>query len=130
MCRYAYQNYRDHFACFECRKAFQFWQWPACDESTFQSKQRLLHMPREIVCADCSRPMTDMGLDFRAPPKADHAGWAVLKSLAANGFDFQELQAGVAPPRTAHEVKAWLDTRTDKCACDRPLEQLGTFPVV
>ena len=32
MCRYAWHNYRDHFACFDCRKAFKYWQWEDCDE--------------------------------------------------------------------------------------------------
>ena len=45
MCRYAWHNYRDHFACFDCRKAFKYWQWAETDEATFYRKQQLQHVP-------------------------------------------------------------------------------------
>jgi hypothetical protein len=111
MCRYAYHNYRDHFACFHCRKAFKYWQWEDCDESAWKMKARLHHVPREIVCPNCSRPMVDMGLDFKAPSKKDREAWKILEILCENGFTFDGCgcYVGFTPPRTLREVPEWLE---------------------
>lgn len=111
MCRYAWHNYRDHFACFRCRKAFKYWQWEECEERAWSAKARLHHVPREIVCPDCARPMVDMGLDFKAPPKSDREAWEVLEALYENGFAFYGCgcYVGFEPPRSLREVPAWLE---------------------
>jgi len=111
MCRYAWHNYRDHFACFRCRKAFKYWQWEDCDESAWKLRARLEHVPREIVCPDCSLPMVDMGLDFKAPPKDDREAWQILECLQEQGFAFHGCgcYVGFVPPRTLREVPAWLE---------------------
>ena len=112
MCRYAWHNYRDHFACFHCRKAFKYWQWEDCDESQWKMRARLEHVPREIVCPDCSRPMVDMGLDFKAPTKDDREAWQILEALHQYGFAFHGCgcdAGGFVPPRRLREVPAWLE---------------------
>jgi hypothetical protein len=112
MCRYAFHNYRDHFACFACRKAFKYWQWEPCDEATWK-KQHLKHMPRRIVCPDCGEPMVDMGLDFKAPKKSNREQWQILEALHANGFTFHGCgcYVGFNPPATLREVPSWLERR-------------------
>jgi len=126
MCRYAWHNYRDHFACFDCRKAFKYWQWEECDETTFRTKQRLEHVPREIVCPDCSKPMTDMGLDFKAPRKSDIEAWKILEILAQNGFTFHGCgcYVGFKPPRTLQEVPQWLEEHRRKSEGERILDKI------
>jgi len=116
MCRYSWHNYRDHFACFVCRKAFKQWQWKACDEDTFRTKQRLKHVPRKIVCPVCAKPMTDMGLDFKAPRKNNVEAWAILEILARNGYRFWGCgcSVGFTPPSTLREVSEWLSKRHDR----------------
>ncbi len=111
MCRYAWHNYRDHFACFDCRKAFKQWQWEATDEQTFREHQRLKHVPRKIVCPDCSSPMADMGLDFKSPPKDDVEAWEIIRALHDHGFTFHNCGCGVGfkPPRTLRQVPQWLE---------------------
>jgi hypothetical protein len=111
MCRYAWHNYRDHFACFSCRKAFKHWQWEECDEGEWARTARLHHVPREIVCPDCAQPMVDMGLDFKAPPRNDRKAWQILEALYENGFTFDSCgcYVGFKPPRTLREVPAWLE---------------------
>ena len=112
MCRYAWHNYRDHFACFLCRKAFKYWQWEECDEITWNKRRNLLHVPREIVCPDCARPMVDMGLDFKAPPRSDSVAWQILETLHSHGFNFQGCgcYVGFKPPKTLRELPRWLES--------------------
>jgi hypothetical protein len=111
MCRYAWHNYRDHFACFDCRKALKVWQWEDCDKSEWKIKKRLHHVPREVVCPDCGRPMVDMGLDFKAPPKDDREAWQILAALSQHGFTFHGCgcSVGFTPPRTLRELPGWLE---------------------
>jgi hypothetical protein len=125
MCRYAWHNYRDHFACFDCRKGFKYWQWAETDEASFRHKQQLRHVPRDIVCPDCSKPMADMGLDFKAPPKSDTEAWEILRALYEQGFTFHSCgcSVGFAPPRTLREVPEWLERHRKRSDAEKLLER-------
>jgi hypothetical protein len=127
MCRYAWHNYRDHFACFDCRKAFKYWQFEETDEVSFYRKQDLKHVPREIVCPDCSKPMVDMGLDFKAPPKTDAETWKILQSLYEHGFTFHGCgcSVGLIPPRTLRELPEWLEQHRTRTEGERLLDRFG-----
>jgi hypothetical protein len=123
MCRYAWHHYRDHFACFDCRKAFKHWQWEPCDERKFRKQQKLKHVPRRIVCPECSQPMVDMGLDFKAPAKSNVEAWQVLKALAENGVTFHGCGCfvGFKPPRRLREVPEWLESYRQKSSAAEQL---------
>ena len=110
MCRYAWHHYRDHFACFGCRKAFKYWQFEEVKEATFRGLQKLRHVPRQIICPECRQPMADMGLDFKAPPRSDTEAWEILRVLYENGITFHSCGCGVGftPPRTLREVPGWI----------------------
>jgi hypothetical protein len=126
MCRYAWHNYRDHFACFECRKAYKYWQWGLTDETEFAQKQKLQHVPREIVCPDCKRPMVDMGLDFKAPRRSDLEAWEILRVLHENGFAFHGCgcdAGGVVPPRTLRELSEWLEKHQHTTEAEKVLQR-------
>lgn len=127
MCRYAWHNYRDHFACFECRKAFKYWQWGITDEENFGHKQQLQSVPRDIVCPDCSRPMVDMGLDFKAPPKNDADAWEIMRALYDHGFNFSSCGCGVGfrPPRTLREVPEWIEQHRHRTEAEELLEKFA-----
>jgi hypothetical protein len=112
MCRYAWHNYRDHFACFDCRKTFKIWQWEDCEKSEWKFKKRLHHVPREVLCPDCGQSMVDMGLDFKAPHKDNREAWQILAILFDYGFDFHGCgcdAGGFVPPRTLGELPVWLE---------------------
>lgn len=127
MCRYAWHNYRDHFACFDCRKAFKYWQLEPVDEPTFKGRQRLKRVPREITCPDCSKPMADMGLDFKAPPKNDTEAWEILRALFAGGFNFASCGCGpgLEPPRTLRAVPDWIERHRKRDAGDKLAEKFA-----
>jgi hypothetical protein len=128
MCRYAWHNYRDHFACFDCRKAFKYWQWEPIDETAFTTKQKLEHVPREIVCPDCKQPMVDMGLDFKAPPKSDIQQWEIMRALHEHGFTFHGCGCfvGFKPPKTLREVPEWIENHRRKSEGEKLLEKYNS----
>lgn len=125
MCRYAWHNYRDHFACFDCRKAFKYWQWEPANETSFTTRQKLGHFPREIVCPDCQQPMVDMGLDFKAPPRKDTQQWEIMRALHEHGFTFHSCgcYVGFTPPKSLREVPDWIEQHRKKSAGEKLLEK-------
>jgi hypothetical protein len=115
MCRYAlYGPYKRHLVCFGCRKAFKR---PSPGEylqvkglaGAFAELQRLAYDPTLLAerekklgttlseleelasrhpCPECDQPMADMGLDFKAPRRADVQAWNRLRSLYKTGHVF------------------------------------------
>src|SRR5262249_27634527 len=106
-------------------KAFKYWQWEEADESYFLGRQHLDHIPREIICPDCSRPMVDMGLDFKAPSKNDTESWSILRALYEQGFTFHSCGCfvGFTPPRTLREVPEWIEKHRRRTDAEELLEK-------
>jgi DNA-directed RNA polymerase subunit RPC12/RpoP len=107
MCRYGgeYGPYKQHYACFECRKSF---------------KQPLdAHRPPEgersgdVTCPQCGGPMHSMGLDFQAPPRRNTRQWEKVRILFAHGYAYHSCGCGGPGdrPRTLGEVPAFLARR-------------------
>jgi hypothetical protein len=68
--RYAEHSYKQHWACFVCRKAFKY-----------------AHAT-EKTCPECGRKMIPMGLDFKAPPKNNLPQWRKVELLHLLGAHF------------------------------------------
>lgn len=81
MCRYACKSYKEHFACFQCRKAF---------------KRRLMADIKRganddsvpAKCPQCSALMANMGKDFEAPAQKAVKQWQHLQLLYTVGITF------------------------------------------
>ena len=130
MCRYAMHGpCKRHFACFSCRKAFK--QPPIIDylavqglgyayaelsrihhhAASLEFRERELNITLDVIestyrnsthkCPECSEPMIDMGLDFKAPRQSDAKAWRNLHGMYRVGHTFHT------------------------CGCDRP----GWIPV-
>lgn len=140
MCRYAFHSYKSHFACFDCRKTFK--KTPIDDyviraglEKAFQEitevygSKRLRKEAEERFgityeeireryladvssCPQCGKRMAAMGLDFRAPRKADEEAWDIVRELYDQGFSFTGCgcHVGYKPPAKKSELEAWLRT--------------------
>lgn len=84
MCRYAFKQYKEYYACFSCRKMFR------------QPHLRDLAKPVQLVpgelrivkCPQCGEAMHRMGLDFKAPPQDDVKQWKKVEILFQHGFTF------------------------------------------
>ena len=116
MCRYAeYGPYKNHFACFDCRKVFR----RAAEEGATASPERV------IVCPDCRGPMRDMGLDFKAPPRSDVKQWQKVALLYRAGFTYHSCGCcgpGFRPSKLA-DVDAFVEENTPISEAERVLKQ-------
>lgn len=68
MCRYGETHYKEHYACFQCRKAFRY--------------------SRPTICPQCRKPLTAMGRDFHAPKHTAKEQWKVVELLAQRRITF------------------------------------------
>lgn len=155
MCRYAVKNYKSHFACFSCRKAFK--KTPIDDyvqhqglDSAFAKITRVYGSPprrREVeaelgityqqivdqylkdvsVCPECAGPMAAMGLDFRPPAKADEEAWQIIATLYEHGFAFRGCgcSVGYAPPEHLRELPEWFKQHRRQSEGEKLLEQIS-----
>jgi hypothetical protein len=115
MCRYAFHTYKDHFACFVCRKTFKHFLF---GEAVWG--RRSLERPRierDPLCPQCRAPMANMGLDFRAPKQSDHKQWRKVELLYLNNVTFHNCGCGVGRrPQSLHDVPAFLRSRWQESA--------------
>jgi hypothetical protein len=113
-------GHKQHFACFTCRKAFKA-------RGTFGSRA-----DRPFACPQCKRPMTPMGLLFRAPPQGAMKVWRRLEELAHDSphppFEFprRQLVAGSCPK--CGVAGGWDGKRCVYCRYARRLRRHGGFP--
>jgi hypothetical protein len=100
MCRYAWNRYKPHFACFSCRKGFKRRRREDVDPQG---------IARPACCPQCSKPMSDMGLDFRPPKRTDVQGWTAAEQLFAVGVTFRNCGCGAGwRPVKAKELEVFL----------------------
>lgn len=109
MCRYGFHKYKSHYACFTCRKVFRvrpFDEWAS--ESVRNGEAA-----HEVLCPDCRAAMTDMGLDFKAPPKRNVKQWKKVELLRNAGVGYSSCGCSGPGyrPKTLSEVPAFLALR-------------------
>ena len=107
MCRYGlFGPYKQHYACFECRKAFK--RKPDSDLPDHLIRERGEDAP--VPCPDCARPMNCMGFDFEAPKKSNAQQWAKVALLYRHGFAYHSCGC-CGPgyrPATLKEAKTFI----------------------
>ncbi len=115
MCRYAeYGPYKNHFACFGCRKSFKrlpVSEWP-------KHLQPAEGVAAPAPCPQCGAEMVDMGLDFQPPPTDDVVRWQVVAFLYGQGFTFHSCGCGgpgYRPSRWA-DVPAFVESHRRRSA--------------
>jgi len=106
MCRYAGKSYKDHYACFSCRKVFRL--SPFSGWVTPEVRFGLL-VPT-VKCAYCALPMTGMGHDFKAPRQSDIKQWRKVQQLWEAGITFYSCGCGPGyRPASLREVPSFIE---------------------
>lgn len=102
MCRYGFHVYKNHYACFTCRKAFA--------------------RMSATTCPHCGGTLHSMGLDFKAPRRNDLKQWQKVEKLYLNGIGYYSCGCsgpGYRPTRL-NQVDDFLDARErEKLAKDK-----------
>lgn len=80
MCRYAYKDYKAHYACFDCRKTYK--------RKNMEDINGKKESEKEARCPQCGQLMANMGLDFAAPKMDDVKAWAHIQGLYTVGITF------------------------------------------
>ncbi|MCX6366661.1 MAG: hypothetical protein NTX57_08125 [Armatimonadetes bacterium] len=103
MCRYAHHIYKQHLACFICRKVW---------------RQERLDSQSAPLCPDCHQPLTDMGKAFKEPRRNATAQWAKAEALVKNGIRFSSCGCGGPGPmpQRLNEVEAFVEVRAQSAA--------------
>ncbi|MDR0779944.1 MAG: hypothetical protein LBF16_04515 [Pseudomonadales bacterium] len=81
------------YACFKCRKCFkrpQFYgainRFMSTEQQTAQWKEaKDFEANRTYRCPDCGGPVHYMGIDFKAPRKANVRAWQEAETFIASG---------------------------------------------
>ncbi len=106
MCRYAMTIYKQHFACFHCRKTFKRKLLNDLKDSVAGQQKESV----EAKCPDCGSYMANMGLDFESPKKDDLKKWKVMEGLFELGETFHSCGCGGPGyrPRNESQMKEYL----------------------
>jgi hypothetical protein len=117
MCRYAFKEYKERYACFGCRKAFKKRRWRdlLCQEGKLHLYDQLVSASassnyelfvvkhfgisleklesklnkRAYHCPGCKKEMVSVGKDFKCPTKTDLQAWRRLEGMYKVGHAFQ-----------------------------------------
>lgn len=102
MCRYGMVVYKEHFACFECRKAFK--------QPFARNAELAPHQGYTALCLQCRTPMAALGLDFKAPAQRDVMQWRKVERLYELGIAFHSCGCSGpgARPATLQEIEPFL----------------------
>ncbi len=85
MCRYGFNSYKPHYACFKCRKTFKRKLLIDIDGNTAYTK---VGENQQYKCPECGRMTADMGFDFESPKKSDLRAWNHIQDLYETGITF------------------------------------------
>jgi hypothetical protein len=102
MCRYAFHPYKQHYACFTCRRA--------------SKPVAVGHAMKR--CPNCGGEIHGMGLDFKAPKQSDKAAWKAAEILHTGGIDYHSCGCSGPGyrPRKPREVDGFLNGQAQRQA--------------
>ena len=121
MCRYT-NGYKQHYACFRCRKMFRQPQpWNLARPVELSDGEA-----REVTCPQCGSLMHNMGLDFKAPRQTDVKQWQKVEVLFQHGFTFHSCGCcgpGLRPAELK-EVEAFLADHLPRSEGEKLLQRI------
>ena len=116
MCRYAFNNYKQTWSCFKCRKSFKKTNLEdylsqhgelekykklayskkkseklAAEEKyqTTASNIEQDYYKKIAKCPECGSQMANMGMDFKSPKTTDEKSWKIIEGMFSIGAIYQ-----------------------------------------
>ncbi len=84
--------YKQHFACFECRKVFKRTNKVELSEELRKRDQEGLI----VYCPQCHGRLRDVGFAFKPPKQADAKAWEEYRTYLEKSFDYQIRNSHIA----------------------------------
>ncbi|MFC5539862.1 hypothetical protein ACFPQ1_36530 [Rhodocytophaga aerolata] len=142
MCRYGFIEYKNTYACFNCRKGFK----RRLDRDLLSQKELRVEKQKKfdkliykkevadkkandtllIKCPDCGDQMVNLGKDLRLPKKDKQEQWMAIEYLANNNFNFFTCGCdgiGVVP-QNLQEAYKLMEERRRKTEGEKLLEKI------
>jgi len=104
--------YKQHYACFSCRKAFK--------------KTNLMEVPKQhvhidengriVYCPQCGERMPDVGLDFKPPKKDDAEDWKEAKAKISDTLDYAIRNSNLVNVQSRRKLKKFVEEYDQKRA--------------
>lgn len=85
-----YEHYKEHFACFHCRKMLRRTSWFQLTQEVREQHKSYSSYLRQatMACPHCGQTMYNMGKGFRPPKQKALRGWKALEKSAQSGERF------------------------------------------
>lgn len=112
-CKSGYHKayHKEHFACFNCRKAYK-WSYTTAGCLYYKAEMLEYYLrARKVVCPQCAKPMVAMGKNFKAPKQTNKKQWEKVRLLYQNGFAYHPSCCNTPQyrPRKLNEVAKFLE---------------------
>ena len=75
-----------HAVCFHCRKSWT--------QRRPRNRNKLFPAATIRVCPDCGRPLSGLGLAFRAPKRSNRRAWKQIEAAVRGGCRFWKDEGG------------------------------------
>lgn len=102
--------YKQHYACFRCRKAFKKTNL----EEMPTHRLKIDELGRVVHCPQCGERMPDVGFEFEPPKKDNVKGWKEAEAKLEQSYDHEMRNSkivGVKSPRARTRLIRELDAK-------------------
>jgi hypothetical protein len=88
MCRYAFYNYKNTYACFTCQVGFKRRNHYDVEPDLYNRKTKEgEEFGKDAKCPNCGGEMHNIGRDLRLPPKTKKEQWRCIEYLVQKKYN-------------------------------------------
>jgi DNA-directed RNA polymerase subunit RPC12/RpoP len=101
--------YKQHYACFDCRKAFKKTNL----REVPKERQHVDEQGRVVHCPDCGARMPDVGFVFKPPKKSDVKAWEEWREYLTNTLDYAIRNSGIVNTQSREKLKEFIEAHDE-----------------
>jgi hypothetical protein len=116
MCRYAFKEYKETYACFKCQVGFKrpnlFDVQPATFDNLSKKTKDVPNEAKSFHCPKCGGKTANLGRDLRLPAKTKNEQWQCIKYLYENKYNIYSCGCqgiGFVPHKMAEAIELVKD---------------------